>query len=382
MTSCQEFLSDSYVVDDVSFGKKPENVVHENEVLPSDNPESVLQRLINHGSFKHIHCRLCDLLCCVVSLFIVSFHFTSLHNSSHSLHSFSLHNSSLTPLITHITHFTLTSQLITSHHSHHFTSLHNSSHSHPLAGVNKEDGYLYYTPSSLPYNPTAPLRNTIPYIPLDISDDGVHVSNIIPPEYVNSRIRKYVEDINKTRTQKDVEEMKFIKERLQLKKVSENLMMLGSVLEDDRLSLSSDSEDELAAQFKSTTDVSSEEYIPHYPPRTLKEIYSLPHKNRGDLKEGLVMNSNEIANVMNMVENSQLSQQELDELLNEGDTANLSDVGAFCGVSEIAPVFGRDWLDVEGKRVGEGVFGEGPVPGAAGERNAASGVGDEEESEV
>lgn len=33
--------------------------------------------------------------------------------------------------------------------------------------------------------------------------------------------------------------MKFIKERLQLKKVSENLMMLGSVLEDDRLSLSS-----------------------------------------------------------------------------------------------------------------------------------------------
>lgn len=264
----------------------------------------------------------------------------------------------------------------------HFTSLHNSHHSHPLAGVNKEDGYLYYTPSSLPYNPTAPLRNTIPYIPLDISDDGVHVSNIIPPEYVNSRIRKYVEDINKTRTQKDVEEMKFIKERLQLKKVSENLMMLGSVLEDDRLSLSSDSEDELAAQFKSTTDVSSEEYIPHYPPRTLKEIYSLPHKNRGDLKEGLVMNSNEIANVMNMVENSQLSQQELDELLNEGDTANLSDVGAFCGVSEIAPVFGRDWLDVEGERVGEGVFGEGPVPGAAGERDVASGVGDEEVCEV
>lgn len=382
MTSCQEFLSDSYVVDDVSFGKKPENVVHENEVLPSDNPESVLQRLINHGSFKHIHCGLCDLLCCVVSLFIVSLISYYLISQFITLHSFSLHNSSLTPLITHITHFTLTSQLITSHHSHHFTSLHNSSHSHPLAGVNKEDGYLYYTPSSLPYNPTAPLRNTIPYIPLDISDDGVHVSNIIPPEYVNSRIRKYVEDINKTRTQKDVEEMKFIKERLQLKKVSENLMMLGSVLEDDRLSLSSDSEDELAAQFKSTTDVSSEEYIPHYPPRTLKEIYSLPHKNRGDLKEGLVMNSNEIANVMNMVENSQLSQQELDELLNEGDTANLSDVGAFCGVSEIAPVFGRDWLDVEGERVGEGVFGEGPVPGAAGERDVASGVGDEEVCEV
>ena len=118
MTSCQEFLSDSYVVDDVSFGKKPENVVHENEVLPSDNPESVLQRLINHGSFKHIHCGLCDLLCCVVSLFIVSL--ISYYLISQFI--------TLTPLI-------LTSQLIThsthnSHHSlhthfttHHFTSL-------------------------------------------------------------------------------------------------------------------------------------------------------------------------------------------------------------------------------------------------------------------
>ena len=110
MTSCQEFLSDSYVVDDVSFGKKPENVVHENEVLPSDNPESVLQRLINHGSFKHIHCGLCDLLCCVVSLFIVSL--ISYYLISQFI--------TLTPLI-------LTSQLIThsthnSHHSHHFTS--------------------------------------------------------------------------------------------------------------------------------------------------------------------------------------------------------------------------------------------------------------------
>lgn len=117
MTSCQEFLSDSYVVDDVSFGKKPENVVHENEVLPSDNPESVLQRLINHGSFKHIHCGLCDLLCCVVSLFIVSLISYYLISQFITLHSFSLHNSSLTPLITHITslhtHFT----------THHFTSL-------------------------------------------------------------------------------------------------------------------------------------------------------------------------------------------------------------------------------------------------------------------
>ena len=113
MTSCQEFLSDSYVVDDVSFGKKPENVVHENEVLPSDNPESVLQRLINHGSFKHIHCGLCDLLCCVVSLFIVSLISYYLISQFITLTPLILTSQLITPLITHITslHFT-------THHTH------------------------------------------------------------------------------------------------------------------------------------------------------------------------------------------------------------------------------------------------------------------------
>ena len=120
--------------------------------------------------------------------------------------------------------------------------------------------------------------------------------------------------------------MKLIKEKLQLKNVTENLMMLGSVLDDDKLSLSSDDEDDLPPQFNYSVDVKSKEYVPHYPPKTLKEIYSLPHKNRGDLKEGLALNSEDIANVMNMVEKTKLSKEDLDELLQEGETAGMSDV--------------------------------------------------------
>ena len=249
--------------------------------------------LIHHCS--HTHC----FQIIHHSLFITS------HSSHHS--SFIIHH------ITHITSHT-------SHHSSHHTLTHPAD--------DKDDGYLYYTPSSLPYNPTAPLRNTIPLIPLEISDAGVHVSNIVPQQYVNPKIRRYIEHLNATRTPQDVEEMRLIKEKLQLKKVTENLMMLGSVLDDDKLDLSSDEEEELPPQFKASMDLASEEYKPHYPPRTLKEIYSLPHKNRGDLKEGLALNSEEIANVMNMVEKAKLSKEELDDLLQEGATAGMSDVWA------------------------------------------------------
>ena len=45
------------MVDDVSLGRANEEAVHENEVFPCTAPEAVMQRLINHGTFKHIHCR-------------------------------------------------------------------------------------------------------------------------------------------------------------------------------------------------------------------------------------------------------------------------------------------------------------------------------------
>ena len=71
---------------------------------------------------------------------------------------------------------------------------------------------------------------------------GVRISNVIPAKYVNRHIREYVERVNASRTPQDVEEMQQIKSSLQLPTIAKNLMMLGSVLEDDMISLSSDDE--------------------------------------------------------------------------------------------------------------------------------------------
>lgn len=193
-----------------------------------------------------------------------------------------------------------------------------------IAKENKEEGYLYYNPNSLPYNPTAPLRNTVPYIPIDITDDHIQLSSLVPPEYVHHDIRKYIEQVNNQRTPEDVEEMKFIREGLGLDSVTKNLMMLGSVLDDDAISLSSDDDIEVPPKCSGESD--SEEYIPHYPPRTLKEIYSLPHKNRGDLKDGLNVSTDEISKVINVIQENELPQEELEDLLKEGNTANKTDV--------------------------------------------------------
>lgn len=195
---------------------------------------------------------------------------------------------------------------------------------HSIAKENKEEGYLYYNPNSLPYNPTAPLRNTVPYIPIDITDDHIQLSSLVPPEYVHHDIRKYIEQVNNQRTPEDVEEMKFIREGLGLDSVTKNLMMLGSVLDDDAISLSSD--DDIEVPPKGSGESDSEEYIPHYPPRTLKEIYSLPHKNRGDLKDGLNVSTDEISKVINVIQENELPQEELEDLLKEGNTANKTDV--------------------------------------------------------
>lgn len=161
----------------------------------------------------------------------------------------------------------------------------------------------------------------MPYIPIEINENGVHVSSIINPDYVNYNLRSYIEGVNDQRTAEEVEEIKFIKEQLAFSDITKNLMMLGSVLEDDAISLSSDEEVELP---KSPSD--SDEYIPHYPPRTLKEIYSLPHKNRGDLREGLAVTEEELKKVTELIELNELPQEELDALLEERDTRNMNQV--------------------------------------------------------
>lgn len=58
METCQYWLSDSYTVSDVSFGPKNYRFVHENSQYPLRNTEEILQRLNNHGSFKHVSCRM------------------------------------------------------------------------------------------------------------------------------------------------------------------------------------------------------------------------------------------------------------------------------------------------------------------------------------
>lgn len=127
---------------------------------------------------------------------------------------------------------------------------------------------MYYNPSSLPYNPTAPLRNTIPYVPLEIGEDSVRLSHLVPAEYVNKDLRAFISETNSRRTPAAAAETRFLKESLGLETIHRNLMVLGSVLEDDALSLSSDGEQgDVLLEGGSAS---------HYPPRTLKEIYSLP----------------------------------------------------------------------------------------------------------
>lgn len=162
---------------------------------------------------------------------------------------------------------------------------------------------------------------------MDIDEKGVRLNPFIPPEYINKDIRKYIQQADEQWTPEQAEEMKFIKESLGLETITKNMMLLGSVLDDDQISLSSDDEDLMDEEFKQLTpEVENDEYKPHYPPRTLREIYSLPHKNRGDLKEGLAVSSEEMERVMGAVQNSTLSQEELDQLLHEDKTAHLDDV--------------------------------------------------------
>lgn len=54
--TCQWNLSDGYQVDHVTFGKPTAENAHENEIFPCESQEGILQRLLNHGSFKFVHC--------------------------------------------------------------------------------------------------------------------------------------------------------------------------------------------------------------------------------------------------------------------------------------------------------------------------------------
>ena len=91
----------------------------------------------------------------------------------------------------------------------------------------KEEGYLYYNPGSLPFNPATPLRNTIPFIPLEIDEQGVRLSPSIPQQYINKDIRQYIQEVDSRWTPEKAEEMKFIKETLELDTIAKNMKKLS-----------------------------------------------------------------------------------------------------------------------------------------------------------
>lgn len=150
---------------------------------------------------------------------------------------------------------------------------------------NPADRFLVYTPKTLPYNSSAPLRNTVPYIPLRFSPSGVDIDPVIPPEFVNPSVRKFVSTFNQKLSPSQQAELRaeqqLIREQLGLDHIQSELNHIGSVVEDDCLSLSSDAEEMMQA-FSQEFDIA---VPPGLPPRSLKEIHQLPHKGKNYREE-------------------------------------------------------------------------------------------------
>ena len=95
------------------------------------------------------------------------------------------------------------------------------------------DKFLVYTPNTLPYNPSAPLRNTVPFIPLQFTEKGVSIDPIIPDNYVNPSVKRFLDNISNMLTPEQIAEQKLIREQLRLDHIRSELCHLGSVVEDD-----------------------------------------------------------------------------------------------------------------------------------------------------
>lgn len=150
---------------------------------------------------------------------------------------------------------------------------------------NPADRFLVYTPKTLPYNPSAPLRNTVPYIPLRFSESGVEIDPVLPAEFVNPSVSKFVRTFNQKLSPAQQEELRaeqrLIREQLGLEHIQSELNHIGSVVEDDCLSFSSDAE-EMMQTFARDFDIA---VPPGLPPRSLKEIHQLPHKGKSSREE-------------------------------------------------------------------------------------------------
>lgn len=97
----------------------------------------------------------------------------------------------------------------------------------------KKDSMLVYTPNTLPYNKSAPLRNTVPYIPLDFNEKGVSISPVLPEETFNPSVVEFVKNRNAALTEEQLQEYALIRKELKLDTIRSELNHLGSVIEDD-----------------------------------------------------------------------------------------------------------------------------------------------------
>lgn len=189
------------------------------------------------------------------------------------------------------------------------------------------DKFLVYTPNTLPYNERAPLRNTVPFIPLKYTKEGVSIDPIIGPEYINPGVASFVNNINMTLTEEQRQEHAMIREELKLDHIRSELCHLGSVVEDDvslsypvymqAISLSPDAK-ELVDRFTAEYDIELPDGLP---PCSLKEIYQLPHKGKGREE----VDDNDKKKKANSV--SSEPSFDIAKILNVDSTEGLSDVG-------------------------------------------------------
>ena len=178
---------------------------------------------------------------------------------------------------------------------------------------------MVYTPNTLPYNPSAPFRNALPYIPLQFAPTGVAIDPVIPKEFMNPCVERFVNTINETLTPGLLEEQRLIREQLHLDHIQSELQHLGSVVEDDTIALTPDAE-QLIREFSEESGITVPEGLP---PCSLKEIYQLPHKKNAEEKE----KEKEKERELKKNEKGGAASLDISKLLGVESTKEMSDVG-------------------------------------------------------
>ena len=73
----------------------------------------------------------------------------------------------------------------------------------------------------------------MPYIPLRFTQGRVEVDPVIPPQFVNPSVEKFLDTISRMQTPDLIRERELIRQELGLEHIRSELNHLGSVVEDD-----------------------------------------------------------------------------------------------------------------------------------------------------